>query len=204
MQYEDRGAEVAAVNFAMAKRSYRGNPHCGDEYACWEEAGKTTLCIIDGLGHGEHAEAAAKAALHYVGEHLSESLDQIFSGCDDEILHTRGVAMGIAVIDQQQATLIYGGIGNTVARIMGGDAMRFTSDPGIVGGGYKRFSPQPARLSLGQLVVMYTDGIADKLDISGYGADIQDDLSKLAAAIIADCGQDTDDCAVMIYRYGGP
>lgn len=192
------------MNPAMAKRSHRGNSHCGDEYACWEEAGKTTLCIIDGLGHGEHAEAAAKAALRYVGEHLAEPLDKIFSGCDEEILHTRGVAMGIAVIDQEQATLIYGGIGNTAARIIGGDAKRLASDPGIVGGGYKRFSPQLVGLSLGQLVVMHTDGITEKLDISGYGADIQDDLSKLAAAIIADWGQDTDDCAVMVYRYGGP
>ena len=50
------------MNPAMAKLSLCGDPYCGHETACWKRGGKITLCIVDGLGHGEHAEKAAKAA----------------------------------------------------------------------------------------------------------------------------------------------
>lgn len=191
------------MNPAMAKRSHSGNPYCGDEFSCWMHGGKIILCIVDGLGHGEDAEKAAKAAVRYVGNHLSESLDKIFTGCDYAIRRTRGVAMGIAVVDEKRATLTFGGIGNTVAKIFGGETKILTCDAGIVGGGFKTFMPQPVHISPGELLVMHTDGITDQLDISGYSATLQKDLSKLAAAVIDDWGRENDDSAVLIYRYGG-
>lgn len=191
------------MNPAMAKRAYRNDPYCGDQFACWEDDGKITLCMVDGLGHGAQAEKAAKAAAQYVGEHLSEPLDEIFSGCDEEIRSTRGVAMGLAVIDEKQATLTYGGIGNTSARIIGGDSVTFTGNAGIVGGGYRKINVRLIVLTPGQLLVMHTDGIAGRLDISRYSADLQQDLDKLATAIIDDWSRENDDSAVMVYRYGG-
>lgn len=191
------------MNIAMAKRSHKGDPHCGDEYAHWEHDGQITLCIIDGLGHGVRAEEAAQAAEYYIGGHLSEPLPVIFAGCDEEIRHTRGVVMGIAVIDEIQETITYGAIGNTSARMIGGESMRLGSDPGIVGGGYKTLNVQSMGLSPGQVFIMHTDGITEKLDVSGYAGLIKKDLNELADKIIADWGRDTDDVAIVIYRYEG-
>ena len=192
------------MNLAMAKRSDLNSPYCGDDYACWEHGGKTILCVVDGLGHGEPAEVAAKAAVLYVGNHLSEPLAQIFAGCNDEIRHTRGVAMGVAVIDENEATLTYGGIGNTVAKIRGSELKTLRSDPGIVGAGYRNLMIHLTRLSPGQILVMHTDGIPGCMDFPSYSAALEEDLNRLAAAIIEDWGRAADDSAVLIYRYGGP
>jgi len=88
-----------------AKRPFEGGKHCGDQFGHWQKDNPAILCIADGLGHGKHAEKAAKAALTYVAAHRSESLPEIFFGCNRAIRDTRGVAMGIAVIDKKARTM---------------------------------------------------------------------------------------------------
>ena len=189
MRYADSGQEVAGLNIAMAKRSYQGNPHCGDGYASWEHDGIITLCIIDGLGHGVRAEEAAQAAERYVGAHLAEPLSEIFSGCDADIRHSRGVVMGIAVVDENQGTITYREVGNTSAR--------------IIGGGYKTLNIWPTGLTPSHVFIMHTDGITQSLDVSGYTDLHKQDLTKPADTILDDWGRDTDDAAIVIYRYQG-
>ena len=157
--------------------------------------------MVDGLGHGEFAEIAAKAAIAYVGHHLSESLPKIFAGCDRAIRSTRGAVMGIAVIDQAANTLTFAGIGNIRISINGEGAGRVVSDYGIIGGGYRRLSPQTVPIAAGELVMMFTDGIASRLNISKYNASVRSDVQQLADRIVEDWGLETDDAGVLIFRY---
>ena len=83
---------------AIAKQHYQGSPHCGDQGDCWASDGKVTLCLADGLGHGEDAEKAARAALDYVAGHCSAPLAELFAGCDAALHYTRGASVGIVVI----------------------------------------------------------------------------------------------------------
>lgn len=159
-----------------------------------------TLCIVGGLGHGEHAETTAKAAVDYVADHISEPLADIFAGCDSAIHHTRGVAMGIALIDEEARTLTYAGIGDTCALIVGEESVRLDSNPGIVGGGYRRLSPEAVPLPPGALVIMYTDGLKNTTSVSGYDDGLRADLPHLAEKILQDWGRENDDAAVLVFR----
>jgi len=188
------------MSAAMAKRSYFNDPSCGDQLAYWQTDKEIILCIADGLGHGPDAETAAKAAIAYVGAHLSDSLSDLFKGCDAAIRLTRGAAMGIAVIDKNAGTLTYAGIGNTEIRIIGRKGGGLTSNRGIVGGGYRSLNPETLPLVEGQTVLMFTDGIDRGIDISGYDASLVSNLPDLAKKIIEDWGHETDDRAVLIYR----
>lgn len=188
---------------AMAKRALNDDPHCGDECAYWQNGGRTTLCMVDGLGHGERAETAARAAVDYVAHHLWEPLADVFAGCDSAIRHTVGVVMGIAVIDEGAGTLTYAGIGNTRATVVADvaeNATGLSSYPGIVGGGYRTLSPEVAPLMPDALVLMYTDGIRERVDLSRYDGGFRADLQRLAEKIIEDWRRGTDDVAVLLYR----
>ena len=136
-----------------------------------------------------------------MGDHLSESLHDIFKGCDSSIRSTRGAAMGIVVIDQEAGSLTYAGIGNTEIRIVGGKAGGLASDYSIVGGGYRRLNPRTLPMSKGETVVMFTDGIDPRLDVSEYNGTLNSDPQKLASKIIEDWGRETDDRAVLVFRY---
>ena len=190
------------MQVAMAQRALNGNRHCGDQGGCWQNDGKTTLCMIDGLGHGEHAEIAAKAALDYVARHRSEPLRDIFAGCDSAIRHTRGTAMGIAVVDEDAGKLTYAGVGNTRAMIVGKKTVRLRSSQGIVGGGYRTLSSETVPLEAGDLVVMFTDGLPEALDVSGYDGALRMDLPRLAQKILQDWRRKTDDAMVLVSRAG--
>ncbi len=191
------------------KRSFGGDNHCGDQFGHWQKSHLDILCIADGLGHGKYAEKAAKAALTYVAHHRTEPLSEIFSGCNRDIRDTRGVAMGIAVIDKKVRTLTYAGVGNTrIVILRSADSkesarktLYLKNDFGIVGGGYKRLGPETVKFMPGDMVIMYTDGVKELIDLSGYDEGLRADAGKLAERIIEDWSRDTDDAAVLIYRF---
>ena len=189
------------MQVAIAKRALHDSSHNGDQGGYWQSDGKTTLCIADGLGHGIEAEKAAQAAIEFVARHFLEPLPDVFAGCNVAIRSTRGVAMGIAVIDEDTGTLTYAGIGNTRAMIVGADIVRLVSNHGIVGGGYKTLLPRGVSLMPGDLVVLSTDGLPEIIDMSGYGTDLRRDVHLLAEKIIRDWRRETDDAAVLVCRY---
>lgn len=196
------------MTVSIVKRAFKGEQHCGDECAVWKTGGKTILCVADGLGHGEDAELAAKAAITFVSRHLSEPLKVLFDGCNREIRDTRGVAMGIAVVDEGTREMIYAGIGNIRALVVRnnnagideGTVVRLASNPGIVGGGYKTLTPETIGINPGDLVIIFTDGIEEHIDLSGHNKIPLHETQKLAETIIRDWGRDSDDAAILIFR----
>jgi len=189
------------MQLAIVKRPLE-EPHCGDQAGCWEYDGKVVFCMIDGLGHGKVAESAALAALNFVEHHHHEPLLEIFAACDKALNNTRGVAMGIAVADPPAGTLTYAGIGNTRAMVVGQETTRMTSYNGIVGGGYRTLKTETVPLTPGDLVIMYTDGIEELIELSDYDETLRADVGRLAETIIVDWRRETDDAAVLVYRNG--
>jgi len=188
------------MTVATAKRAYRNDTYCGDKCAWWENENKLTLCIADGLGHGPEAEAAARAAVEYVGFHISESIPSLFLGCDIALQLTRGAAVGLIVIDKINKTLTYAGIGNTRAFVVNNGIDRFLSNYGIVGGGFRKLTPETIPLPENYFVIMYTDGIEEIFDFNKYSISLKQDIQLLSQQILNDWGRDWDDAAIMIYK----
>lgn len=191
------------MQVAIEKRSFLDDPHCGDECAWWQNKKETTLCVVDGLGKGKEAEEAAKAAVDYVARHVSDGLPKLFEGCNWALRRTRGVAMGIAIIDDEAGTLTYAGIGNTRAMIVGERTIRLSSNPGIVGGGYRKLTPETVPLMPGHLVIMATDGIKERFEhafLASYSGEQPQDVKKLAKRILQEGRRKTDDAAVLAFR----
>jgi len=190
------------MSVGIAKRALNDAPFCGDECGFWQNGSKTVLCMADGLGHGEHAHTAAKAAVEYVAEHYSEPLLDIFSGCDKAIRHTRGVAMGICLIEEDKQSLTFAGISNTRAMIFGEKSRNMTSHYGIVGGGYRRLVLETVPLLPGYLVVLFTDGLPEIINLTKYDEELLQDVNRLAQRILNDWRTGADDAAVLGYRNG--
>jgi serine phosphatase RsbU (regulator of sigma subunit) len=189
------------MQIATIKQALNKAPYCGDECGYWEKGTKTVLCIVDGLGHGKGAEIAAQAAVKYIADHQSESLQAIFAGCDKELRETRGAAVGIAVIDEDKGELTYAGIGNTRVIVVNSGTSHLGSDYGIIGGGYKTLTPETISIGKGALVIMSTDGVEEVTDLSRYDL-IAVDVHKLAEMIIKDWRVERDDAAVLVYKRG--
>jgi len=190
------------VQIAIAKRPL-DEPYCGDQAAWWERRGATLLCIVDGLGHGQGAERAAMAALDFVARRHHLPLPEIFASCNEALRHTRGVAMSIAIVDPGAGTLTYAGIGNIRARVVGEQNTSLSSNYGIVGGGYRRLTPETVPLRPDDLVILATDGVREDFDVSGYDDEIVADVTRLAERVLVDWRRETDDAAALVFRTGG-
>ena len=185
---------------AASTRPIPGEVHCGDRAQWWERNGHWRLCIVDGLGHGQYAEVAAKAAVRYVSQHLEKRLDKLFAGCDAALRNTRGAAMGIVDLDPVGATATYAGVGNTRAYLHGAANHRFSSDYGIVGAGYRRLVVESVPVRAGDVIVMATDGLAEAIDLSGYSAEALADPEALAERVLEDWSNGNDDRGVLVFR----
>ncbi len=187
--------QLAMLKYALADALY-----CGDEVACWQKDEQILLCVVDGLGHGQQAEEAAKKAVRYIERHLLESLEEIFAGCNRALRETRGVAMAVARIDEKKRLLTYAGVGNTRAVVVGDKTTWLNSSYGIIGGGYKALSPEVVPFSPSDLLLLFTDGLPEFIDLSKYSKEIAGDVWQLAAKIITDWYAKKDDVAILVYR----
>lgn len=190
----------------MARRSFMNDPHCGDRCGFREVDGTHVLYMIDGLGHGKNAEVAALAAEEFVVGHLRMPLEEMFEECDRAIAHTRGVALGVAVVDPAARTLTFAGINNTRVRVLRRrqrQAFQISSDPGIVGGGFRTLVPATVDFGDGDIALMFTDGVSDRMDVSQYRDEQQQDLQQWAEQILDDWERTNDDRTVLICQHDG-
>jgi len=193
---------MSATGFV--RRALADAKECGDVVGFFELDGITVLYIIDGLGHGPFAEAAAQAAVSCIKTYAAKPFQTLFSESNEALRHTRGVAMGVARIDEASGALTYAGIGNT--RIMYGKRQMksFYSSPGIVGGGYGHLHEEAYRLTDGDMVVMYTDGLKSEINFAAYDKALYANSARLAERILHDSSRGTDDAGVLVYRYESP
>ena len=201
MNKENQPAEIGAVS-----RPLNGDRHCGDVCAWWEREGKWYLCLADGLGHGELAREAALAAMASAQRQPADaSLPAILAQCDQDLRATRGVAMGLAMIDPLAHVVHFCGVGNIRALLMTPlHHRRFTCGYGIVGAGFKNLFVDTQNLLPGDALIMTSDGlpehfvIPDPLAESGWSA------QTLAETLMANWAVTTDDAAVLVYRVPAP
>jgi len=188
----------------MAKRSFMNDPHCGDTCGHTTVDGKYVLYMIDGLGHGKNAEVAAIAAEEFVLANLDLPLKELFTNCNRAISHTRGVALGIGLVDSEKNELTFAGINNTRIRVIKAKqrkSFQMSSDTGIVGGGFRNLMPSTVEFEEGDYAVMFTDGVSDRMDVSQYNESQRRDLDQWAERILDDWERNNDDRTVLICRH---
>jgi phosphoserine phosphatase RsbX len=189
------------MSYGIALRGFQGGKYCGDQGSVWEGRERSLVCIVDGLGHGEGAEIAAKAAVKYVDENQDMPIDELFLGCDKAISHTRGVAMALALIDLTSRDLWYAAVGNTRAAISGMDELYLGCNSGIVGEGISRPTPELYEFTRKQSLYLWSDGMADALNFRKYRNARHPDLESLARQILDENGTiDEDDGSLIIFR----
>lgn len=150
-------------------------------------AGGALIAVIDALGHGQHAAAAAEVALSYLNEApVTRGLRVIVEELHDRLRGTRGAAAMLLLVRDQK--LEGCGVGNVALRSYRG-RVPATLTPGILGSGgpLKLLRVFQAEVSPGDRLVVHSDGIDGRFD---------DEVSRRALP------QDT--CQAIMKRHRRP
>jgi serine/threonine protein phosphatase PrpC len=164
------------------------------------------VALIDGLGHGAEAKAAARVAADILTQEALLPLAELMSTCHEGLRGTRGVVMTVARFDVMCDAVEWCGVGNVEGVLLHTDpAAPVAREALITRGGVVGYRLPPlkicnARIWPGDLLVLASDGLR-----SGFSDMLQCDSQpeSLANDLLARYGKGSDDALVLVVRYTG-
>jgi serine/threonine protein phosphatase PrpC len=182
-----------------------GQRENGDDYIHMHWGTTNLVGVIDGVGHGPLAHAAAVSARQYVERHFDQPLDAIFRGTEVACRGSRGVVMALARLDWERRQLEFASVGNIEARVLDANP----ADSMIARRGILGLMAPPPRTSLHDwpshaTLVLHSDGISVH-----WGEGLLDDVLRSSASVLADAiltrlRRGNDDATVVVMKRAAP
>ncbi|MDP9303981.1 MAG: serine/threonine-protein phosphatase [Actinomycetota bacterium] len=173
----------------------------GDTVAVEPFSDGVLLAVVDGIGHGPEAAAAASTALQVLVAHPSAHPAELFTACHDALKETRGAVMSLASI--KQGTMIWAGVGNVGGVLLTSQgrspARVLASRGGVLGQLLPRLYATEVSVQAGDTLILATDGVAHQ------SLQLLNHLAPQANAdrILATARTGNDDALVLVARYRG-
>lgn len=200
------------LDVGVASTALDGPDACGDLHLVRHMNGAhepaVLVAVVDGLGHGQEAAAAARIAIDTLDRHAGAPIPEMIRLCHAALVGSRGVVMSVAQFDVAHDTMTWVGLGNVAGVLVPGDRVgrppytTLVTRGGIVG---TSLGPLPIRpwvipIQPRDQLVLATDGVH---------SDFSDDISlhqgpqQTAARVLARHSKGSDDALVLIARYLG-
>ncbi len=192
--------EGRRVHVGTAVRSAPGDGPCGDAHFYGECEGVQTLAVVDGLGHGRRAYAAACAATSYLSRHYMKPVQEVFQGLESALAETAGAAVSVVRIDEARSSVVFAGIGNVRGRLLLEDEVYLEPLPGIVGEGRSEYVATSFRYQAGAVITLFTDGLSDRVKLSDLPLPVLTNPRQCANELLARYWRGTDDALVLSAR----
>jgi len=191
------------IDLGVASVAPNGQIESGDLSVFKCDSGFALLAAMDGIGHGESAAAASRAAAASLESHFTEPLVQLVQECHRALRSTRGVVLSVSSIDFKNNTLDWLGVGNVQGLLVRSANSLYRGNhslllrPGVVGSRLPALRTTTLPFSPGDSLVFATDGVR---------SDFADDLlsnespQRSADRILAKYYKGNDDALVLVAR----
>ncbi|WP_420848674.1 ATP-binding protein [Pseudomonas silesiensis] len=185
--------------FGISQHALHHDPACGDVWHLAFDGPRISALVIDGLGHGEEAERAARAGERVFALSPFASPLLLLEDIHHAMIGTRGGALAIAQFDGNTDALRFVGIGNIGGSLIAPDKSRgLASHPGIVGGQYRKAQPFDYAQVNGQLLILYSDGLQSRWNLQDYPGLVHRHPAVIAAILHRDFCRGRDDVTVLV------
>src|SRR5256885_6028210 len=94
----------ALIEWGVASLALPGEAESGDRHLVKPVGTGVLVAVVDGLGHGAEAAAAAQAAVAALERHATESPVPLIERCHRALQGTRGVVMSVAVGSEEHTS----------------------------------------------------------------------------------------------------
>jgi negative regulator of sigma-B (phosphoserine phosphatase) len=195
------------LEWGVAQLTLQGQTESGDSYLVSTFPNGMLVAVVDGLGHGGEAAAAAKTAIVTVEEHTDEPVIPLLQRCHEALRPTRGVTMSLASFNARYNILTWLGVGNVEGVVLRADKQAPSPQesimlfPGVVGHHLPPLRAIASPINPGDLLILYTDGIRrdflSEPPIPGHSP------QRIADRICAKYSRGTDDALAFVARYVG-
>jgi len=195
------------IDWAAHCYTLPGQSECGDRHVVVAQEQRALVAVVDGVGHGPHAAAAAIKATNIIQEYgTAVPMTELVQRCHAGLHDGRGVVMSLALLEAEMRTMMWLGVGNVSGAVCRkAAAFNRKSESlllraGVVG---KQLPPlYAANLPVvrGDLLILATDGI----DGDFAESVIPDwEPQRIADDVAARYGKGSDDALVLVARFLG-
>ena len=189
---------LLSFDVGTAARPIPGEAVCGDLGRVFEEIGGGRLvALADGLGHGAGAAAAAARFCEIVEQRQAEPLDSILRVAATQLVGTRGAA-GALLRLLPRGQLQFAGVGNIGLAARAAVPVSAFSTAGILGRRIRTVRTWEGRLSVGDGLILYTDGIALRSEVTELPWGLP--AAAIAEAMLRGYGKPNDDATCTVVR----
>lgn len=173
----------------------------GDDYIITHlSSTEILIAIIDGLGHGKHANIAADLATEQILLKRDQPIDLIMQHTHNVLKGTRGAVAGICKIDTDKKKLLFTGIGNIEGQVINTVSTKsLISFGGIVGHNIRTPRVFEFDFKEGYNLCMYSDGIVSSW--KDEEIDWTEHPQINAEKILNKKSRNSDDATIIIISY---
>jgi len=191
--------EVGAVSVP-----YPGETVCGDGWAVEQSAGRDLVLVVDGLGHGSEAAAAAREAVRVFRKKAGLPPAELVRALHTALRSTRGAAAAVADLDLAGQTLRYAGVGNIAGVVLaGGTSHSLVSHNGTLGHALYKAQKFTYAFPNGATLVMHSDGLTSRWGLDAYPGLGLRHPGLIAGTLYRDFRRGRDDVTVLAVRAAG-
>ena len=197
---------VLPIEYGVASFVLPGQGESGDHHLICSNRDGVLIAAIDGIGHGQEAANAAKAAISILQAHSDEPIISLVERCHGELRSTRGVVLSLASIDIAHGMMTWLGVGNVMGVLMRAGATKGTVREelllrgGVVGSQLPPLQAAVLPVAREDTLTFVTDGVRNGFIESLSALE----SPQRAADRILECYRNgTDDALVLITRLTG-
>jgi hypothetical protein len=151
------------------------------------------------LGHGLLAADASRQAVRLFRENITLEGPRLFEILHPGLRSTRGAAVAIADVRQGEGEIRFTGVGNISGTLIaGGTSRSMVSQNGTVGAEMRRVQEFKYPFTGDTLLVMYSDGLASRWQLSEYPGLRFKHPSLIAGILYRDHRRERDDVTVLV------
>jgi len=181
----------AVLDAASFVRPHPGLPRGGDRAVVRELEDGALVVLLDALGHGLTAHAAAQAAHRALLAMHSEEPTVVLSDLHEALRGTVGAAAAVARVFRDHLT--FAGIGN-VAGWFGG--RRLLTREGVLGQRFRAPHVTEQPLSCSEWLFLHTDGVSYSGEALPSGT-----AATVVRSLVDSAGKSYDDAAALAVRW---
>jgi phosphoserine phosphatase RsbX len=194
------------VEYGVAKFVLPGQGESGDHHLVCCNRNGILVAAIDGIGHGEAAAKAARAAAALLRSSADEPIISLVERCHAGLRATRGVVLSLACIDPEHGMMTWLGIGNVQGVLMRADARNGNAQEslllraGVVGSQLPALQATVLPIVRGDTLFFATDGVRSDFSVT---LSARENPQRAAHRILELYGSGNDDALVLVARLTG-
>jgi negative regulator of sigma-B (phosphoserine phosphatase) len=197
---------VPLIEYGVATFVLPGQTESGDHHLVCCSQGGILIAAIDGIGHGEEAAAAAKAAVSLLKAGADEPVISLVQRCHEGLRLTRGIVLSLASIDPVHGMMTWLGVGNVQGVLMRAGAGQGVVEQelllraGVVGSQMPPLQAAVLPIAQGDTLIFATDGVRSEFvkDLSAL-----EPPQRAADKILERYCRKNDDALVLVARLTG-